>query len=133
MSVWGDMLDRGTGEKIKKEDFITDSLGTLEKSVIVYMGPVDRTVFPTMPAERGQLYYTKDEIIIEGVTFPAGSIILYDGTKWVNVGGYYTIERVDANINYLKPDCGLEYNPEPPRITIATYDDDRAYVSKPIR
>jgi len=131
MSIWGDMLDRGTGEKIKKEDLIADPLGTLEKSVIVYIGPVDRTVFPTMPAEKGQLYYVKDEVTIEGVTFPAGSGIVYDGTKWVNVGGY-TVERVDANIDYLKPDSGLEYIPEPPRITIAAYDDDGVYVPKSI-
>ena len=102
MSVWGDILDRGAGETMRKEDEhrIWEFSDPLPKP-ITFVGNIDESTIPSIPTA-GQLYFTNDEVTINGVTFPSGCMLLYDGNTWHNIGDYVH-QSVDANIGYYQP------------------------------
>lgn len=103
MSVWGNILDRGVGEKIRKEDeFQNDQeFSDLLSQPLVFAGNIDEGTIPSAP-KGGQIFYTNDVVTINGIEYPSGCMILYDGTKWINVGDVVH-QRVDANIGYYQP------------------------------
>lgn len=82
MSAWGDMMRRGAGEEVRTEDIYDNPLVT--DNPITFIGNIDKSTIPSIPTA-GQLYSTNDEVTINGVTFPSGCLLLYDGTKWINV------------------------------------------------
>ena len=103
MSIWSDIQARSAGEIKRKEDeFQNDQeFSDLLSQPITFVGNIDESTIPSIPTA-GQLYFTNNEVSINGVTFPSGCMLLYDGTKWINVGDFVH-QRVDANIGYYQP------------------------------
>lgn len=102
MSIWGEMRQRSAGKQIRKEDEqnVWEFSDPLPKP-ITFVGNIDESTIPSIPTAR-QLYFTNNEVTINGVTFPSGCLLLYDGTKWINVG-YFVHQRIAANIGYYQP------------------------------
>ena len=100
MSIWSDIQARSAGEIKRKEDeFQNDQeFSDLLSQPITFVGNIDKQSIPSIPTS-GQLYFTNDEVMIDGEVFPSGCMLLYDGTKWINVGDFVH-QRVDANIGY---------------------------------
>ncbi len=96
MSIWTDIQARSAGEIKRKEDEFQN-----DQEPITFVGNIDESTIPSIPTS-GQLYFTNNEVSINGVTFPSGCMLLYDGTKWINVGDFVH-QRVDANIGYYQP------------------------------
>lgn len=92
MSTWGDMLDRGAGEKCRKEDDILTIEGDLNQGV-TYSGTIRQSLFPSNP-RTGQYYITTDDITVDGVQYHNGDLLMYDGNHWQSIG--YIPIRVDA-------------------------------------
>lgn len=102
MSIWGEMRHRSAGKQIRKEDELNIQEFSDLSTPITFVGNIDKSTIPSIPTA-GQLYVTNDEVTINGVIYPSGCMLLYDGTNWVNVGDF-THQRVDANIGYYTPD-----------------------------
>lgn len=101
MSIWGEMRHRSAGKQIRKEDEQNIQEFSDPATPITFVGNIDESTIPSIPTA-GQLYFTNNEVNINGVTFPSGCMLLYDGTKWINVGDFVH-QRVDANIGYYQP------------------------------
>ena len=96
MSVWGDILDRGVGEKCRKEDGILTTEEVLNQS-ITYNGTINQSTIPSNP-HTGQYYITVGDTIIGGVQYPSGVVLMYDGNRWINIGLEMPL-RVDTDAN----------------------------------
>lgn len=105
MSIWGDIRKRGLGQEIKKEDQVNENLWESSEPItqqpLVFAGIIDKNNIPSLPAS-GQLFFTNDTIIINGVTYPSGSMLLFDGKSWHNVGDFMH-QSIDASIGYYNP------------------------------
>ena len=100
MSAWGEMRRRSAGKQTRKEDELQNvwEFSDPLPQPITFVGNIDKQPIPSIPTS-GQLYFTNDEVMIDGEVFPSGCMLLYDGTKWINVGDFVH-QRVDANIGY---------------------------------
>ena len=95
MSAWGEMRRRSIGKLKRKEDeYILDVEGSLEQG-ITYSGTINQSTIPSNP-HTGQYYITVGDTIIEGVQYPSGVVLMYDGNRWVNIGLGMPL-RVDAD------------------------------------
>ena len=104
MSAWGDMMRRGAGEEIRTEDIHNDPLKDIDltNNPITFVGNIDKSDIPNVP-ESGQVYMTNDKVTINGVEYPSGCMLIYDGNTWHNVGDYYRYQVVDNELsNILK-------------------------------
>ena len=99
MSIWGEMLNRSTGDAMRKEDKIIAD--PLTQQPLVFAGNIDEGTIPSAP-KGGQIFYTNDVVTINGIEYPSGCMVLYDGTNWINVGDFVH-QRVDTNIGYWQP------------------------------
>ena len=106
MSAWGDMMRRGAGEEIRTEDIYNNPLKDIDltDNPLIFVGNIDKSGIPNAP-ESGQVYITNDAVTINGVEYPSGCMILYDGNTWCNIGDYYRYQVVDAanHIGYYQP------------------------------
>lgn len=100
MSIWGEMRHRSAGKQTRKEDELQNvwEFSDPLPQPITFVGNIDKQSIPSIPTS-GQLYFTNDEVMIDGEVFPSGCMLLYDGTKWINVGDFVH-QRVDTNIGY---------------------------------
>jgi hypothetical protein len=100
MSAWDEMRERGAGKLTRRENEIQDVFEFSDPlpQPITFVGNIDKSTIPSIPTA-GQLYFTNDVVTINGVEYPSGCMLLYDGTKWINVGDFVH-QRVDANIGY---------------------------------
>lgn len=97
MSAWGDMMRRSSGQLKRKEDeYILDVEGALDQN-ITYNGIINQSTIPSNP-HTGQYYITMGDTIIEGVQYPSGIALMYDGNRWVNIGLEMPL-RVDTDAN----------------------------------
>lgn len=103
MSLWADIQRRSAGEAMRKEDEhrIWEFSDPLPSQPIVFVGNIDKQSIPSAP-EGGQIFYTNDVVKINGIEYPSGCMLLYDGTKWINVGDFVN-QSVAANIGYYQP------------------------------
>lgn len=107
MSTWGEMRRRSAGKQIRKEDEnkiwweSSEAVNQLNQP-ITFVGNIDKQSIPSAP-EGGQIFFTNDVVTINGVEYPSGCILLYDGNTWHNMGDYVH-QRVDTNIGYYIPD-----------------------------
>ena len=85
MSIWSDIEDRSAGITIRKEDEYQDICEFSDP--ITYVGNIDLSTIPSCP-KTGQLYYVQDTVSINGVTFPSGCMILFDGNNWHNISTF---------------------------------------------
>lgn len=91
MSLFGNMVDRGRGELIKKEDELqnvwefSDPIDSIRPQPITFVGKFNG--FPDAPIS-GQLYYVEDDATIDGVKYNKGEMLLYDGTYWHVINQY---------------------------------------------
>lgn len=107
MSVWRDLRKRSSGEVLRREDRLTDPLEEVKNQLsdpITFVGNIDKSGIPNVP-ESGQVYITNDAVTINGVEYPSGCMLIYDGNTWHNVGDYYRYQVVDAanHIGYYQP------------------------------
>ena len=87
---------------MRKEDKISiQEIADPLTQPITFVGNIDKQSIPSAP-EGGQIFYTNDVVKINGIEYPSGCMLLYDGTKWINVGDFVH-QRVDANIGYYQP------------------------------
>ena len=108
MSAWGEMRRRSAGKLTRKEDELQDieESSDILSQPITFVGNIDKQSIPSAP-EGGQIFYTNDVITINGIEYPSGCMLLYDGNTWHNMGDYLH-QRVDANIGYYMPDTVQE-------------------------
>ena len=105
MSIWDDIRKRGLGQETKKEDQVDENLWEFSDPVeqpLVFSGTIDKNNIPSLPAS-GQLYFTNDKVIINGVTYPSGCMLLFDGKSWHNVVGDFMHQSIDAGVGYYNP------------------------------
>ena len=104
MSLWADLEDRSSGDVIRKEDQVNENLWGSSEPVaqpLVFAGTIDKNNIPSLPAS-GQLFFTNDTVIINGVTYPSGCMLLFDRKSWHNVGDFMH-QSIDAGIGYYNP------------------------------
>jgi len=103
MSVWGEMLNRSTGDAMRKEDELQNvwEFSDPLTQPLVFAGNIDKGTIPSAP-KGGQIFYTNDVVTINGIEYPSGCMLLYDGNTWHNMGDFVH-QRVDANIGYYQP------------------------------
>lgn len=108
MSLWSDIQARSAGEIKRKEDEYQNNQESsdLLSQPITFVGNIDKQSIPSAP-KGGQIFYTNDVITINGIEYPSGCMLLYDGNTWYNMGDYLH-QRVDANIGYYMPDTVQE-------------------------
>ena len=102
MSAWGDMMRRGAGEETRTEDIYDNPLKDIDlaSSPITFVGNIEKSGIPNVP-ESGQVYMTNDKVTIDGVEYPYGCMLIYDGNTWHNVGDYYRYQVVDNELSNI--------------------------------
>ncbi len=102
MSVWNDIRKRSNGSEIKKEDEYQNIQEFSDiVNPLIYVGIINQSAIPSHP-ETGQIYYVQDTVSINGITFPSGGMILFDGNNWYNIG-IFQETKIDSNIGYYQP------------------------------
>ena len=100
MSIWTDMMDRGTGDIQKKEDVpihITKLNGSVSFSnmfnPVRYIGRVDGHSYNNFyPQGLGELYQVQEACRMHGIEFNAGDLIIgYYDEHWDT--DYYLYKR----------------------------------------
>ena len=99
MSIWSDIQDRSAGVIKRKEDEYQEFSDI--SNPLTYVGNIDQSTIPSFPSA-GQVYHTNDTVSINGVTFPSGCMILFDGNNWYNIG-IFQETKIDSNIGYYQP------------------------------
>ena len=109
MSAWGDMMRRGAGEETRIEDRIdVQEINDRLSQPITFVGIIDNSGLPNVPAS-GQVYMTNDKVTINGVEYPSGCMLVYDGNTWHNIGDYrYQVVDAANNIGYYQPKLSQE-------------------------
>lgn len=100
MSVWTDMMDRGTGDLKKKEDIETYgpyvTKAEIDKLVqpIIFIGTVDKKGFPKgFVPQIGQMVCINEDCQFG----KKGEVMIYTGNDWVNL----TVDQTTSVNSYL--------------------------------
>lgn len=102
MSIWSDIEDRSAGKIKRKEDEYQDICEFSDPvNPLTYVGIIDLSTIPSCP-KTGQIYYVQDTVSINGITFPSGCMILFDGNNWHNIG-IFQETKIDSNLGYYQP------------------------------
>lgn len=78
-------------------------------SAYIYQGDVETFQnLPTQGVQKGWVYNVKAEFTLGGATYPAGTDVAWDGTKWNTLGG--SLKGYVRKVNNVVPDSNANVN-----------------------